>query len=64
MYYLIFTGGEENELFDDMFADLRERENMRCIPDVPQVAGALRPLYRLHHARSLNRKRPLPFRGI
>ena len=62
MHYLMFTGGENNELFDLMFADLKDDQRVTVISSLPR--HGLDALYRLHHARSLNRRRPAPFRYI
>ena len=63
MHALIFTGGEENPLFDRMFADLKGDGRVRFVSGLPHPE-ALKGLYRLHHKRGLNRRRPAPLRGI
>ena len=64
MYALVFSGGKENALFDQMFADLKSDERVRYVSDLPRGAKERGFLYRLHHKRGLNRKKPAPFRGI
>ncbi len=62
MHYLMFTGGEENGLFDIMFADLKNDPHVDVISFLPHHDHV--KLYKLHHARSLNRRRPAPFRFL
>lgn len=62
MHYIMFTGGESNELFDIMFSDLKKDARVSMESGVPQHDHKL--LYRLHHARSLNRHAPAPFRFV
>ena len=62
MHYLMFTGGESNELFDIMFSDLNKDARVTMESRLPQ--HDLKGLYKLHHARSLNRRRPAPFRYV
>ena len=62
MHYIFFTGGNSNELFDRMFSDLNKDERVSMQSDLPQHTH--KTLYKLHHARSLNRKHPAPFRYV
>ena len=62
MHYLMFTGGESNELFDLMFSDLNRDSRVSMESSLPE--HGLKGLYKLHHARSLNRRRPAPFRYV
>ena len=62
MHYLMFTGGGKNALFDTMFADLKNDTRVSIISFLPEHDHE--KLYKLHHARSLNRRRPAPFRFL
>lgn len=62
MHYLMFTGGKSNELFDLMFSDLNKDTRVSMESGLPE--HDLKGLYKLHHARSLNRRRPAPFRYV
>lgn len=62
MHYIFFTGGSSNELFDRMFSDLNKDERVSMVSDLPRHDH--KTLYKLHHARSLNRKHPAPFRYV
>ncbi|MBR5421489.1 MAG: hypothetical protein IK115_10105 [Lachnospiraceae bacterium] len=61
MRFICFTAGEENPLFDRMFADLAGDSRVRMVSGLPRHSSAL---WKLHHKRGLNRKRPAPFRSV
>lgn len=63
MQFLIFTGGEKNDLFDLLFTDLRKLPQVTLHPELPRIPDRLGRLWSLHHSPTLNRCRPFPFRG-
>lgn len=64
MQFLIFTGGEKNDLFDLLFTDLKKLPQVTLHPELPAIPDRLGKLWHLHHLPSLNRHRPLPFRDF
>lgn len=62
MRFLVFTGGEKNQLFDLLFSDLKGLRQVELCPELPKIPNKLRWLWKLHHTSKLNEKRPLPFR--
>ncbi|MGN0347057.1 MAG: hypothetical protein ACI4DU_07200 [Lachnospiraceae bacterium] len=64
MQFIIFTGGEKNDLFDLLFADLKQLNNVVIDSRLPKIPKVLHGLWKLHHARKWNEKNPLPFRNI
>lgn len=64
MRFYIFTGGEKNPLYDVLFQDLKERQDVSVISEVPKIPARFMKLWKLHHSEKLNRYGALPFRGI
>lgn len=64
MQFIIFTGGEKNNLFDLLFADLKQLNNVQIDSRLPRIPKPLRGLWKLHHAKKWNKNKPLPFRNI
>ena len=62
MQFLVFTGGEKNDLFDLLFTDLLGLSQVTIHSELPHIPARLQRLWKLHHAPSLNEQRPLPFR--
>ena len=63
MQFLIFTGGEKNDLFDLLFSDLSGLPQVSLHSELPRIPAKLQKLWTLHHAPGLNERRPLPFRN-
>lgn len=64
MKYWIFTGGEKNELFQQLMSDLEELDNVTLIASLPQIPASKKTLWKYHHNVKLNSKMILPFRSI
>lgn len=64
MEYIIFTGGEKNELFDLLFADLKEMSNVTIDSGMLHLSKFKEKLWKLHHNKKMNMKKPMPFRAV
>ena len=64
MKYIIFTGENKNRLFGQLMSDLKGREDVILVPDVPHAPASLEWLWKIHHNRTVSEKFIPPFRGI
>lgn len=62
--YYIYTGGAKNDLFDILFMDLKNTENVKLISKVPVIPGNKQKKWDFFHKPSLNRKKPFALRSI
>lgn len=64
MYFLVFTGGEKNPLFDTLMSDANIPGRAEVTGMLPAIPESRSGLWKFHHKRGLNRKAPAPFKGI
>ena len=64
MNYVIFTGGERNSLFNQLFSDLEGLNNVILKPGISHIPNNLQGIWKKHHSPNLNKNHLLPFRSI
>ncbi|MCR5210079.1 MAG: hypothetical protein K6C99_07700 [Lachnospiraceae bacterium] len=64
MYFIVFTGGEKNPLFDTLMADADIPGRSEVTGIIPHIPESRSKLWEFHHKRGLNRNAPAPFKGI
>ena len=64
MYFIVFTGGEKNPLFDTLMKDANIPGRSEVTGVIPHIPERRSKLWKFHHKRGLNRKAPAPFKGI
>ena len=64
MYFIVFTGGEKNPLFDTLMADADIPGRSEVTGIIPHIPESRSKLWKFHHKRGLNRNAPAPFKGI